>query len=364
MPLELRAPRKGKTPHWTVRGTYLGVHVERSTRTSSKRLAQQFLKKWEGEIERGEFATEGEPTFLAAAVGYMKAGGERKFVKPLLDHFGELPLRLINQATVDAAAVEIYPSQTSATRNRQVYTPVSAILKHAGIEFKLRRPKGSRGQVVTRWLWPEQAFRVFKAARTLNPEFAIFLELLCYTGPRLSEGLSILCEDVRLGENFAFIGHTKNGDPRPVFLPPHLVASLANHPRGLERPGERVFRFHKGGALSYLLEAACRIACGLAKPARVKQGPRAPRPPYELDWVNFHTFCHTWATWMRRYGGVDELGLVETGRWRDRQSAARYAHSVAGESARKAALLPTLGSLAEGPGENAGTAPFALRKLL
>ena len=34
MPLELRAPRKGKTPIWTVRGTYLGVHVERSTKTS------------------------------------------------------------------------------------------------------------------------------------------------------------------------------------------------------------------------------------------------------------------------------------------------------------------------------------------
>ena len=107
----------------------LGVHVERSTKTSSKRLAQQFLKKWESEIERGEFATKNEPTFLVAAVNYMKASGERKFVKPLLDHFGETPLRLINQAAVDAAAVEIYPKQTPATRNRQVYTPVSAILK-------------------------------------------------------------------------------------------------------------------------------------------------------------------------------------------------------------------------------------------
>lgn len=364
MPLELRAPRKGKTPSWTVRGTYLGVHVERSTKTSSKRLAQQFLKKWESEIERGEFATENKPTFLAAAVNYMKASGERKFVKPLLDHFGEVPLRLINQAAVDAAAIEIYPEQTPATRNRQVYTPVSAILKHAGIEFKFRRPKGSRGRVVTRWLWPEQAFRIFTAARAINPEFAILLELLCYTGPRLSEGLSILCDDVRLGENFAFIGRTKNGDPRPVFLPPHLVASLANHPRGLKRPGQRLFRFHKGGALSYLLEAACSIACNVPKPARVKHGPRAPRPSYELDWVNFHTFCHTWATWMRRYGGVDELGLVETGRWRDRQSASRYAHSVVGESARKAALLPTPVTSSKDSGENAGTVPLTQRKSL
>jgi integrase len=312
MPLELRAPRKGKTPCWTVRGTYLGVHVERSTKTSSKRLAQQFLKKWEREIERGEFATENEPTFLAAAVNYMKASGERKFVKRLLDHFGEVPLRLINQAAVDKAAVEIYPRQTPATRNRQVYTPVSAILKHAGVDFKFRRPKGSRGRVVSRWLWPEQAFRIFSAARTLNEEFAIFLELLCYTGARLGEGLSILCDDVRLAENFAFIGHTKNGDPRPVFLPPHLVASLANHPRGLERPGQRLFRFHKGGALSYLLEAACRVACNVPKPARVKRGPRAPRPSYELDWVKDEALwwarrawpCRNWSLARSAVGGA------------------------------------------------------------
>jgi hypothetical protein len=40
-------------------------------------------------------------------------------------------------------------------------------------------------------------------------------------------------------------------------------------------------------------------------------------PPYRLSWVTFHTFCHTWATWMRRFGGADLQGLVATGRWRD-----------------------------------------------
>jgi integrase len=122
---------------------------------------------------------------------------------------------------------------TPATRNREVYTPVSAILKHAGQEFKVRRPKGSRGRVITKWLWPEQAFRIFAAARSIDPEFAILLEQLCYTGPRLSEELRLKCDDVRLSESFVFLGNTKNGEPRPVHLPPFAVASLANHPRGL-----------------------------------------------------------------------------------------------------------------------------------
>ena len=149
------------------------------------------------------------------------------------------------------------------------------------------------------------------------------------------------CNDVRLSESFAYVGNTKNGKPRPIYLPPILVEKLSRHPRGIDRGDERLFRFHKGGSLYYLLEAACQIACGLPKPVRIKRGKRPPKPKYELDWVNFHTFCHTYGTWMRRYGGLDVRGLVGTGRWDSMQSAERYAHVVASEEAMAAQYLPT-----------------------
>jgi hypothetical protein len=57
--------------------------------------------------------------------------------------------------------------------------------------------------------------------------------------------------------------------------------------------------------------------------------------------VNFHTFCHTWATWMRRYGGLDDKGLVATGRWKDIASASRYSHTVVSEESKRADRLPT-----------------------
>ena len=66
-------------------------------------------------------------------------------------------------------------------------------------------------------------------------------------------------------------------------------------------------------------------------------------PPYRLSWVTFHTFCHTWATWMRRFGGADLQGLVATGRWRDPRSAARYAHVVSHEEWARVDLLPSRG---------------------
>ena len=52
--------------------------------------------------------------------------------------------------------------------------------------------------------------------------------------------------------------------------------------------------------------------------------------------MNFHTFCHTYGTWMRRYAGLDVRGLVGTGRWDSMQSAERYAHVVASEEAMAA----------------------------
>jgi hypothetical protein len=85
---------------------------------------------------------------------------------------------------------------------------------------------------------------------------------------------------------------------------------------------------------------ALAMANGLAKPKREKRSGQPIKQVHRLDWVNFHTFCHTYATWMRRYAGRDTKGLVGTGRWRSEQSASRYAHVVPTEDAKASALLP------------------------
>lgn len=270
---------------------------------------------------------------MEAAINYIAAGGERRFIgefdektgkwKPgLITHFGETKLKEITQQSIDEAALALYPSKTPATRNRQVYTPASAILKHAGVQLALRRPKGSAGTQRTTWMQPEQAKRLLKAAGELDLEFSIFLATLLYTGARLSDVLDLPCERVMLSESFAYIDKTKNDDPRGVHLPPYLVAELSDHPRGLDRTG-KVFRFRKNGHLYSLMAKAKKAA-----------GP-------DLAFVSFHVLCHTWATWMRRYAKLDTRGLVGTRRWKDLKSAARYEHVVVSEESRKADLLPT-----------------------
>jgi hypothetical protein len=208
MPIKLIKPRPGKTPYYSGRGTHLGRHVDRSTKSREKSLAIKIIKKWEREIERGEFAEPGEPTFASALIRYLSAGGDPRPTGKLLEYFQATPLREIDGDAIDACATSLFPTQSPATQNREVYTPVSAILKRAGraFDFKINRPKGSRGKIITEWLWPDQAFRICEAALMMDEEFEILLEFLCYTGCRLSDPLKMKCNDVRLSEAFAYVG--------------------------------------------------------------------------------------------------------------------------------------------------------------
>lgn len=328
MPIKLIPPRKGHSPNWYGRGTYLGIFVDRSTGTDRKPVAKKVIAKWERDIERGCFDAVAGPTFLSAATEYLRAGGSGRPIKKLIQHapLASLPVTQVTQAAIDAAASALFPDATNATRNREVYTPVSAVLKHAGIDFRIRRPKGSRGRELTGFLWPEEAERLLAAAAKIDAEFGLLCLFLLFTGLRLREGtLRFTCDRLRLAESYAFIPTTKNGEPRPVFIPPQVVAALANHPRGLDRGAERVFRFHPGGRLYGMLYAAAEAA-------------QVTLPDREA----FHLFRHTYGAWMRRYAGSDTSGLVATGAWKSRQSAARYEHTVVSEEAQKSALLPTL----------------------
>jgi integrase len=143
---------------------------------------------------------------------------------------------------------------------------------------------------------------------------------------RLSEALRVRLAELNLERRTIYLPETKNDEPRPVYLTQQLVVRLANHPRGLDRDSrERLFRFHNGGHLREMLKDTWKAA-GIMLPRRQ---------------AGFHIWCHTWATWMRRYGGLDTWDLVDTERWRDPASARRYAHTEPGETARRAELLPT-----------------------
>ena len=332
MPIKLVAPRKeiGQVNFYG-RGTYLGITVNKSTGASRRSIAKRVIAEWERDIERGRFAKAAGETFVSAAVRYMEKGGERRFVAKLIAHFG--PDQLLRptlpqdetienywQRQLDNAAATLMPLYFYDTGNSDIYTPGSAILKVGNVKFQVVRPKGSRGRELIGWLRKEQAEALLRAAYGLHHEFGLLCHTLLFTGLRLAEGTRRLtCDNLNLQEGWAIIPRTKNGKPRTVFLPDHLVAALANHPRGLARGAEPVFKFHKGGRIYNLLNEAAEKA-GVTLPERQA----------------FHIFRHTYGAQMKRLGA----DLVGTGAWLSKQSAGRYEHLDVREEAQKAALLP------------------------
>lgn len=345
--LKLIAP-DARHPTWRIRGTYLGVRIDRSAGTRDRKAAERIRQAWQHDIEGGAVARPGETTFAAAALSYMQGGGERRHLPPVLSRIGTTLLAAIDQALIDQLAAELLPEASPATRNRQIYTPIIAVSRHAGLALTIRRPRGARGQRRIAWLTPEQAFALIAAARnradrleaaidegprfsrgarakaaTSGRRFTALLVWLLYTGCRLSEALRVRPQDIELDRSFAFCGMTKTGEPRAVHLPPVLVVELAS----IEWGRTRVFGISaKAGRLYARLEEIA-AAAGIEIPDRVA----------------FHIFRHTWATWMRRYGGLDTAALVSTGAWGSREAAGIYEHVEAREEARKADLLPVPG---------------------
>jgi integrase len=105
---------------------------------------------------------------------------------------------------------------------------------------------------------------------------------------------------------------------------------------------DRLFKFKEGSHFKHLLLRATMAACGLECPKRRPTPWRKPK--FKLAFVTFHTFRHTWATWMRMYGGADTKGLVATGNWRDERSASRYEHVVPRAEWDRVDSLPSAGT--------------------
>lgn len=317
MPLRLHPPRPGKSPNWTIRGTHHGVSINETSGTTDRAKAAKILAKLKDEIERGAVRKKGEKTFAEAAEQYLDAGGSDRFMLRLIDWFQEKPVRLIDQDAIAEAAKTLYPAVTNATRNRQVYTPTLAVLAHAGLRPVVHRPDGALGEARMMFLKPEQFKRLHEAAKDVDPELATLFLLCCFTGLRLSEALRITVADLWLAESFLYSGKNKNGQPRPVHLPPTLVAALKAHVEGRDE-SDRVFRFVKN---KWLYGRAHRAY----KAAKI-----------DPNGEPFHFLRHTYGAWMKRAGA----DLVATGAWKSKAAAGMYEHFVPSEEAQKSNLLP------------------------
>lgn len=223
--------RKGSDV-WQYDFTVDGIRYRKSSKTSDKRLAEDIAIKHEDRVRRATVhGQEAILTFPEAVAEYLNDGKDGRFTAPLIRHFRKWKIKDITGPEIRKAAKILYPKASPATWNRQVITPMRAIINHVAEakrlqkisvkrfkEDKKRRPAGN-GE----WL---KAFS--KTAKKLDmPETAALARFLFETATRVSEACRLTWDDVNLQLGIAYLEKTKT-TPRKVFLTRAMVIDLAN----------------------------------------------------------------------------------------------------------------------------------------
>jgi len=310
MPLSLH--RRGSI--WHIRGSVAGQRIRQSTGLGDKRSAQIFAARIEAQaIERHTLGRQATLTFAQAALTYLESGGEARFLGPILEHFGPSTLLSdIDNDAINAAARALFPNAANATINRQLITPVSAVINLAADEGlcaprRLRRRKAAKPR--KRWLTPAEAERLLSAAPGRT---AMQISFLLGTGARTNELFSLDRTDLHLESGEAFVAETKNDDPRMVCFPLRTKRLLAA--AGLPEEG-KVFRTPKGKPYVIRANGGGQMAGAFEAARTMAQLSNDVTP---------HVCRHTWATWFWAHN-KDLIQLMAFGGWKTAKIALDYA---------------------------------------
>lgn len=362
MPLEIY--QRPDSPNWYLRGTLRGVRVRESCGTDVKSVAEEIRAKREWEIlQSSVHGVKAGGTFLGAVAIYLENGGEARFLQPLIDHFGSTVAGKIDQEAADAAAKKLYPGLAPATLNRQLYTPLTAVINMAATKrpssfspVKFVRPELPKGRV--RWITHAEAFNLIEACA---PHLKPLVAFLFYTGARVGEALWLDWRNVDLQRGQVQFLDTKNGTDRGVPLHPDLVAILANLPHRegcvfrkqgrLIKPTGFMPRNSNSGA-PIVPEVALGEPYAPLDPddprdvsagSRIKKGFKAACTRAKITNFHPHDCRHTWATW--HYQENRDLNmLMHLGGWSSLSMVLRYAHVNVAHLAPSINKMPSIGA--------------------
>jgi integrase len=310
MPLKLYPRPNGI---WHIRGTVQRQRVDFSSRTRIRAEAEAIRAKHEADLfQRSVYGDKAVAEFAEAAEMYMRAGGERVHLAPLLLKIGTKRLADINQDVIDRLAGE-RPDAKPATLVRQIYTPVAAVMNFAEEQglcgrVKFRKPTVRNARVD--YLKPDEAEKLLSF---LPAHLKALVTFYIATGCRATEALDLDWRDVSPEGEHVVFWDTKEDYARGVKLQRRARALLPERSAGpvwLNLKGEP---WHAYDAVNLMLKRHC-----------ARNGFRP---------VHCHLFRHTWATWA--YASTRDLTfLQQQGGWRSATMVLRYAHAASDDLAR------------------------------
>ena len=231
---------------WYPRGTYPVVAEDGTvsrkrgfsgTGSDTRAACQAECDRLNADYEREARQGPAEPTFEEAAVTYLSTGGDGRFLHDkLLDAIGHVRVDAFTDAVMAKAKEKVYPTAVPATVNRQLFTPVLAVLHLAakGRPWKpdLTRPKGALKLKPAKAPEDEWFVRLRgESAKSLTGKriWALLL-LLSLHGRRPSDGFRNVPTDYDPKAGTLTIDKDKAGKPILVRLAPIVIEAIEATP--------------------------------------------------------------------------------------------------------------------------------------
>lgn len=258
-----RASTKGLRPElsdrgiWQAVGSIAGERIRKSLGTRDESKAVELCAAYEARLwKRHTYGEEAVRTFEEAAESYMKAGGEARFLTPIIKHFKGRSLGSIKPAEIRSAVVTLYPNAAPATRNRQGIVPARAVIMHGhdlgwcgAIKVKQFEVVKSRKHQPVDRAWMD-AFMA-EADKSGLPHLSAIVLFMHQTGARVSEATRLTGEHVDLGKRLAILEKTKTG----AWSPRDLTAELCGRIAALRpKEGARVFGYTDPKAVNRVMK--------------------------------------------------------------------------------------------------------------
>ncbi len=178
-----------------------------------------------------------------------------------------------------------------------------------------------------RFLTPDEARRLLDELRLRSPQLHDMSLLSLKTGLRAAEIFTIRGQDVK-NEAGEICVRAKGGERQRVHAPPEIIDMLLAYRR---LPGEFVFQSTTGGPIKWgVSDAFGRAVDKLG----LNEGITDRR-----NQVWFHTWRHTFASWLAQSGKVTLLELKELMRHKRIEMTERYAHLIPGHQTRSLPII-------------------------
>lgn len=311
-------------------GTVVRELVEFSCGTSSKPEAREKATEFEAQylakFDREPAGSKKALTFGQAAEQYLLNGNSGRFLAPILREIGFMQVDKVDQTVMTDLQQRLYPTAKPSTINRQLYTPVSAVLRFVKVRADLRRPKGhDKARVIDRNALPaDEWFALVEPY--LSPSKRAVLLLINLHGMRIGEVLEREPCDFDRKRGTLSVPDTKTGQPVELPLSEPVMVAIdeiltswrkADEKRRLagKPPKQRPWLFGTANRSNFARDLA-------------KACEKAGVPYFPSHMIGRHSFAS------------DILGegkslpyLMQAGRWASLKAVARYSHLAKSEVA-------------------------------